>query len=419
AQSLAAAHQGLAGQKSAIDGGRWSEVVAGQSYAAAAAAATDRAAEASARDVAIASRPDDPQVRLDAAETSLLQALEQTAGTSRGGARLAAQNRRLLLEDARRDTEAAKKLGASGWRPAAIAALVAFQLGDNKAAYEQAIAAAPQLPPDAPGRLAMELLALFAEARQEAIVAAAREKKDWEPSWMTDVHTTYGILGQHPLGSDRHVANHFDFLRFFGAPDTDLVLDRGLARFPASALLHERLRARLLERGGVDALAAEYEKRVQAADAQPATAWFAGYAALVAAETHRKNQQPDPARAAYQRALALFLRYREQSGKADGEHYVAIAHGGLARLHLQAGDLAGTFAELQRSFAAEPKAASATDGLGITTMQTAEMLKGKALDQKDEALLAQLDAALKALPPEAFELPEYERASRPQGRRRR
>ncbi|MGB3967350.1 MAG: hypothetical protein WBO45_11525, partial [Planctomycetota bacterium] len=77
AQSLAAAHQGLAGQKSAIDGGRWSEVVAGQSYAAAAAAATDRAAEASARDVAIASRPDDPQVRLDAAETSLLQALEQ------------------------------------------------------------------------------------------------------------------------------------------------------------------------------------------------------------------------------------------------------------------------------------------------------------------------------------------------------
>jgi hypothetical protein len=31
----------------------------------------------------------------------------------------------------------------------------------------------------------------------------------------------------------------------------------------------------------------------------------------------------------------------------------------------------------------------------------------------------QLDAARAALPPEAFELPEYERASRPAGRRRR
>jgi hypothetical protein len=53
-------------------------------------------------------------------------------------------------------------------------------------------------------------------------------------------------------------------------------------------------------------------------------------------------------------------------------------------------------------------------------MQTAEMLKGKALDQKDTALQQQLDAALQALPPEAFELPEYERASRGQrgGQRR-
>ena len=97
---------------------------------------------------------------------------------------------------------------------------------------------------------------------------------------------------------------------------------------------------------------------------------------------------------------------------------MALAHGGLARLRLQTDDLAGCFAALQRAFAANPAAASATDGLGITTMQTAEMLKGKALDKQDEALLQQLAAALKALPPEAFELPEYERASRGQGGQR-
>lgn len=412
AQSLAAAHSGLAGGKSAIDAGKWSEVMAGQSYAGAVAGG-DRAAEASARDQALAAKPEDPNARLDVAESSLLQALESGAG-SRGG-RLAAQQRRLLLEDAVRSTDAAVQLGASGWRPAALRAVAALQLGDRKVAHEQAIAAMPQLPPDAPGRLAMELLTLFAEARQDAIATAVREKRDWDPQWMTDVHTAYGLLGQHPLGDDRHVANHFDFLEFFKAPDTDAVLDRGLARFPDSALLHERLRGRLLARGGVEALTADYDKRLAAADAPPSLPWFAGYAALVAAEHARRNQQPAPAAAAYARGLALFARYRETTGNTDGEHYVAMAHGGLARLQLQAGDLAGCFAELQRAFAANPAAAAAVDGLGITTMQTAEMLRGKALDAKDDALLQQLEAALKALPPAAFELPEYERASRGQG----
>lgn len=415
AQSLAAAHTGLAGSKSAIDAARWSSVMAGQSYAAAAAGG-DRAAEAGARDRALARQPEDPNARLDVAETSLLQALELTAGSVRGGARLASQQRQLLLDDAKRNTEAASRLGASGWRPAALQALTAFQLGDKQAAYAQAIAAAPQLPPEAPGRLAMELLALFAEARQEAIVAAVRAKKDWEPSWMTDVHTTYSLLAQHPLGTDRHVAHHYDFLHFFGAPDTDAVLARGLARFPDSAPLHERLRARLLEHGGADALEAEYDRRLAAADAPATLPWFAGYASLVAAETHRRNQQPAPATAAYERAIAHFVRYRETTGNADGQHYVAMAHGGIARLRLQANDRAGCFAALQQAFAANAAAASAVDGLGITTMQTAEMLKGKALDAKDEGLLQQLEAALKALPPEAFELPEYERASRGQGR---
>jgi hypothetical protein len=413
AQSLATAHTGLAGNRSSIDAQRWRSVLADQSYAAA-AQANDRAAEATARDQALAKNPDDLQARLDVAETSLLQALELTRGQGRGAGRIAQQQKQLLLDDAQAGVDAASKRGASGWRVAALQALLALQRGDTVVAYERAIAAAPQLPPDAPGRLAMELLALFAEARQQAIVAAVRAKKEWDPQWMADVHTTYGLLAQHPLGSDQHVAWHFDFLEFFKAPELDAVLARGLARWPASPLLHERLRKRLLDQGGVDALTADYEKRLAAAEAPPALAWFAGYAQLVVAETHRRHQKAELATAAYDRALALFAQYRERSGNTDGEHYVAIAHGGLARLRLQANDLAGCFAELQLAFAASPAAASAIDGLGITTMQTAEMLKGKLLEAKDEALAQKLDAALKALPPEAFELPEYERASRAQ-----
>jgi len=414
AQSLAAAHTGLAGTASAIDASKWQQTMSGQSYAAA-AAEVDRAAQAAARDQALRQRPDDPAARLDVAESSLLQALEATAGATRGGARLAQQQRHLLLDDAQRNADEAVKLGASGWRPAALQAVIAFQRGITDVAYERAIAAAPSLPPEAESLLAAELLALFAEARQEAIVDATRKKTEWDPAWMNDVHTAYGLLAQHPLGADRHVAHHYDFLQFFGAPELDAVLNRGLLRFPESALLHERLRARCLAQGGADALEAEYTRRLAAEGAPRTLPWFAGYASLVAAEAHRRKNAPELAAAAYERGLAHFAAYEQATGATDGRHYVAVAHGGLARLRLGAGDLAGCFAALQRSFAAAPAAASATDGLGVTTMQTAEMLRGRALDAKDEQLLRELEQALAALPPAAFELPEYERASRGQG----
>ena len=420
AQSLAAAHSGLAGGDSALDAERWRATLGEQSYAAA-AAVRDRADEAAARDEALAQRPGDPAAHLDVAETSLLQALELDAGSGRGGVRAARQQRQLLLDDARRENDRAIATGALGWRPVALQALIAFQLGDTATAYERAIVAAPLLPADAPSRLAVELLALFAEARQEAIIAAVRAKKDWEPAWMTDVHTAYSLLQKHPLGLDRHVVHHYDFLHYFGAPDTEALLERGLQRFPASVPLHERLRARLLEQGGPAALQAAYDQRLARTDAPATMPWFAGYAELVAAEHHRRKQQNDAAQQAYARAIERFGRYREGTGGQDGEHYVSIAHGGIARLLLQADDLAGAFAALQRAFAASPAAVATTDGLGITTMQTVEMLRAKLVEPQHAALRQQLDDAVKALPPEAFELPEYERASRGQGggRRRR
>ena len=89
---------------------------------------------------------------------------------------------------------------------------------------------------------------------------------------------------------------------------------------------------------------------------------------------------------------------------------------GLARLALQKGDLDLTFSELQRVFAICPSAAAATDGLSITAMQTAEMLRGLAISQNEPDLLERLAAALKKRPPEAFVLPEYEQRSRGRGR---
>ncbi|MCC7398704.1 MAG: hypothetical protein IT455_16675 [Planctomycetes bacterium] len=418
AMSLATAHSGLAGGKATIDTKVWGEVLQSQDYAAAANRAFS--AEAAARaDAALQQKPDDPTARLDVAEASLLQAFDVQVGSGRGALRLYQQQRELLLSDAVGDVDAAAQKGAADWRIAAIRALVAQQRGQHEQAFQLAIAAAPALPTDAPGRLAVELLSLFAAARQNAIATAVKAKQPWPPEWMSDVHAAYSVLDAHPLGRDEHVANHYDFLDFFRAPDADQVLDRGLERFPASGALHQRLRQRALRRGGEAELAREYVARLAATGAPATVSWFAGFADLVIAEAHRRRSEAEPATAAYQRAMQRFVQYREATGQHDGDHYVAMAHGGLARLRLQADDLAGTLTELELVFRIAPTAAAATDGLGMTAMQTAEMLRGRALTAKDEAMLRRLDAALQQLPPEAFELPEYERNSRPQRRPRR
>ena len=151
----------------------------------------------------------------------------------------------------------------------------------------------------------------------------------------------------------------------------------------------------------------EYTKLLAREDAPAVLPWFAGYASLVAAEQHRRRSAPAAARASYNQALRHFARYREQTRSADGAHYEAMAHGGLARLALQSGDLGLTFSELQQVFRIAPLAAAAVDGLSITAMQTAEALRGTAL-RDDPELVERLDAVLQELPDDAFLLPDYE-----------
>jgi hypothetical protein len=414
ARSLAAAHGGLSNGKSAINGKKWLSVLVGEAYKG--ANSVDRAAQAALREKALAKKPNDLNARLDVAEASLLQALEITLTSGRGAVRIAHQQRALLLDDAERNLKLAAAAGAKGWRPDALRAVLLSARGRMPQAYQFAAKAMPLMPANVPGRLAMEMLTMFAHGRQRAIQDAVRTKSKWSSDWMTDIHTAYSLLLQHPLGNDQHVADHYDFLDFFRAPDTALVLKQGLARFPASAALHQRWRQQLLREGGAKLLEAEYARLLKIPDAPRVTPWFAGYASLVAAEQYRRRQQSNAARSSYRKALAYFETYKLHNNATDGAHYEAMAHGGLARLALQKGDLDLTFSELRQVFSICPSAAAATDGLSITAMQTAEMLRGRAIDQGNQDLQERLSKALKDLPPEAFVLPEYEQRSRGQRR---
>ncbi len=304
-------------------------------------------------------------------------------------------------------------------------ALAASALGEREESLARAVSAVEggMPPPSASGEAieesrAVTVLALFAQARQRAIAKAYHEKSPWPPEWLTDIHAAYAVLSRHPLGTDEHVASHYDFLRWLGAtPRAADVLEQGLVRFPDSWILHDRLRGSVLWEKGPDGLEAAYAPRE----------WFAGYASIVAAETHRRSGDAEKSRAAYDRAVDHYQRAvaKNPESKDTAAAYTALALAGRARLALDGGDFERAVHEILAAFAARPEAAATLDGLNISPVDTAKMLRARLAEAHRDDLARELQAGLDALHPELLELPAYERdvqdppASSPPPRRRR
>ncbi|MEY4672915.1 MAG: hypothetical protein RL148_699 [Planctomycetota bacterium] len=426
ARSLAVVHRGVARRSEAVDVDGWAKALeGGASYAAAAeeVAASDKvdrkAKEASAK-------PDDPAAQAGLAEALLAQVSEYlSTGARPGFGRSGRQLERLMVEDARAAARKAESMGAKGWAVHGTLAITAFQLGNYDEAYKAAELAMQEQPADPQGWAAMQVVAIFAEARQEAIVKAVRAKQEWPGQWLTDVHAAYSVLLRHPQSKDVHVANHFDFLKFFGGfEQANRSLDAGLKRFPESWVLHERLRNRILEERGVNGLESVYAKLLEEQPSNNMT-WYAAYAALVGAEFHRRSGRMEQAVGSYDRALALYDRCTAENAdsKANSDHYAALALAGKARLALEAGDLDRALELSLAGISRKPEATATLDGLNISPADTARMLRTKLREAQREEQLKQLQAVLDALDPELLELPAYEREGAPpqrgQGRRQR
>jgi len=259
---------------------------------------------------------------------------------------------------------------------------------------------------------AVQVLALFARARQRAIAKAYREKSPWPPEWLTDVDAAYSVLLRHPLGTDAHVAAHCDFLRWLGAtPRAAQRLEEGLARFPDSWALHDRLRSQILAEKGVATLEPAYAERLARKDASPNLEWFAGYASLVVAEPERRAGAPEKAVAAYERAVEHYRLavQKNPDSQESADHYVALAFAGKARLSLERGDLELAAHEILASFAYKPEAAATLDGLNLSPVDTAKMLHARAVEAGNEGVAKRVNDGLDALDPRLLELPAYER----------
>lgn len=136
-------------------------------------------------------------------------------------------------------------------------------------------------------------------------------------------------------------------------------------RFPAAAMVHERWRNRLWVDRGPDGMRAALAQWAAEHPAAGASAWFAGYGALVAAEQHVRDREPAWASTAYDAALAQFAASAAANPEfADSaHHFAALAHIGRAVLRQEAGDPAGAVTELLAAAALRPASLDERDGL--------------------------------------------------------
>lgn len=171
-------------------------------------------------------------------------------------------------------------------------------------------------------------------------------------------------------------------------------LEALVARFPTSAAVHERWRNRLLIDRGAEAMRARVARFAERAEAKPAAEWFAGYAALVAAEQHVRDERRDAAEPAYTDAIARFDR--SAAGNADyadsAHHFTVLALAGHALLRHLAGDGAAAVQDLLRAAALRPASLDEQDGLQRKPRALANRISRELAQAGKQDLVEQLKA---------------------------
>jgi hypothetical protein len=401
AQWLAVVHQGLAGRSNDIDLEKWSKTVEGGGSPAPESDWGTLEEQLQSRYEARRASPADAAACLDFAEASVALAVQAPKSLA-DDPKAARAFSRLAFEDARRAAAQAEKMGATGWRVDSLLTIAYFYGGNADEAYARAEKAMKSMPADDPGWNAMAVLTIFAESRWKAIQKAVREKKEWPPSWLTDVNAAYSVLRKHPLGTDAQVAWHYDFLTWLGAfHPSSRVLFEGVTRFPNSTALHERLRTRALRDRGPEGLEAVYDQLLKEKGAPAALERYAGSAAFVAAEFHRRGNAAEKAAAAYDRAAAHFERLLEADARARTwvDSQVALVHAARSRMAYEQGDDERSLKEILASFERSPATAGTLDGLSLTPASTAQMLLARLLEKKSDDAAARLREAMSKLDP--------------------
>ena len=174
-------------------------------------------------------------------------------------------------------------------------------------------------------------------------------------------------------------------------------LDAAVRRFQSSVTVHDRWRARVMADLGTEAMRAAAGALIEEARDAAAAEWFAGYAAIVAAEQHVRDDRSELAAIAYTDAVTRFLRAAAANpGYADSaNHFAVLALAGRAHERHRAGEHEAAVADLQRCPQLREASLDSQDGIKRTPRGIATRVKQALEDSGESELAAQLrDIAL-------------------------
>ena len=400
ARWLAGVHSGLAAKPQSVDAAAWAKARKDGTYPA--PRKVDEPLVARAEEMARKAyeNPDDPEPKLEYAESTLELALE----TRRTYAVNPARGRKIarhLYAEARRVGEEAEKLGATGWRVNAILALAAYYADDVPEGYKRAEVAMQVMPAGASDWKSMALTTVFAESRWKTIKQAVRDNKPWPPSYLADLDAAYSILRKHPLGTADQVLWHYELLSWLGARAKAVgVLHDGLERFRDDPGLHERLRKHALRRRGPEGLESTYRVLLERYKDPARLEAYAAVASVEAGDQWRRRRELEKALAAYTRGIEHWEKaiVAHDGHRAQGDIAIALALGSRARVHYELGEDAKALEDIIGSFNRSPDSAGSRDGANVTPGETGQMLLAR-LKEKDVDAAKRLAAALGRLDP--------------------
>lgn len=142
-------------------------------------------------------------------------------------------------------------------------------------------------------------------------------------------------------------------------------LEETVQRFPASLKVHERWRNRMLVDLGAELMRHRYAKHVTEASDRATAQWYAGYAALIAAERHTVDNRSIEAENAYSDSIERFTDSAAQNANyADtANHYRVLALAGRAQIRLTKKKLKGAAKDILAAVALREASLDEDDGL--------------------------------------------------------
>lgn len=234
-----------------------------------------------------------------------------------------------------------------------------------KAAVESMAAGVSTRNPDA--WLASTFLDVLLQlTAQTAFERAQRDNATSLRGEVARTQTVLELLAENNAGDERGLLAGISLLEFAGLrAEARKQLELVVLRFPGSITVHDRWRTRMMIDLGAELMRHRYAQYVTDSDDRATAQWYAGYAALIAAERHTSDRRVIEAENAYSDAIERF----EASAAANEDyadsanHYAVLALAGRADIRSRRKNLTGAVGDLVKAAALRPASLDENDGL--------------------------------------------------------